>query len=520
MTFDNLGLDANMLQTIEKQGFTKPTLIQEKTIPLILAGKDVIGGSSTGSGKTLAFASGIIQNGKKGSLQAIVLVPTREIAIQITEVFKKLIYNGMSVVTVYGGVSIEKQINDLKTADIVIATPGRALDHLGRRTMNLKDVKTVVLDEADRMADMGFIDDVTEILGHCQAKEQTLLFSATISQDIKQIAKQFMKNPVSVFAERQVDASKLKQTYYNTNSKLKISLLVHLLKTEQTGLVMVFCNKRSTADFVSKQLSKNNLNSSAIHGGLTQARRTSTLEKFHSNKVEILVCTDVAARGLDIPFVSHVYNFECPPDAKDYVHRIGRTARAGSEGKVINLIADTDYDNFSKVMYDYKEFTIERIETPFVEQAIIAPMPRSDSRGRGNFRGGDSRGGFRRQTGNPNAPSNFRGGSGNSRGHSGGNSGRRAFRDNDARDNDARPAYGGRDNDSRPQRSYGGNQNSYGGNSSRGPRRNNDSKDSNSRPTTHSKTDDSKPSRSFSGDRKAHTGSRRPNKQPYDNRRK
>lgn len=449
MTFDNLGLDANMLKTIEKQGFTEPTTIQEKTIPLILKGKDVIGGSSTGSGKTLAFASGIIQNGKKGSLQALILVPTREIAIQITEVFKKLIYNKLSVVTVYGGVSIEKQIKDLKTADIVVATPGRTLDHLSRRTINLKNVRTVVLDEADRMADMGFIDDVTEILSYCKAKEQTLLFSATITPDIKRIAKNFMNNPESIFAEKQVDPSKLTQVYYNTNNKLKISLLVHVLREEESGLVMVFCNKRSTADFVAKQLTKNNLNASAIHGGLTQARRTSTLQKFHSNKIEILVCTDVAARGLDIPYVSHVYNYEVPPDARDYVHRIGRTARAGKEGKVINLIAEADYDNFSRVMYDYKEFKIEKLTTPFVEQAVIVPVTRERF---GDRRGGRSGGRsfgrdrdrhYGKRSGDSSSPRNFRGGSRGSRGP--------------RRDNDERPSRGGsrRDNDFRPSRSYG-----------------------------------------------------------------
>jgi ATP-dependent RNA helicase DeaD len=351
-TFKELGVIKPILASIREQNFTAPTEIQAKTIPLVLAGKDVIGGSRTGSGKTLAFSCGIIKNTiPTQGIQSLVLVPTRELAEQVGDAIKKFSkFEKLSIVKVYGGVSIDSQIRRLRTADVVVATPGRLLDHINRRTINLNVVKILVLDEADLMLDMGFLRDVEKIIIKLPKKRQTLLFSATVSPDIEDIERKHMKNPVKVSVEKFVDPSKLKQTYIDVLSQKKFSLLVHLLKKEKSGLVMVFCNTRRNTDFVAKNLKANDIQSCAIHGGLTQNRRQQILRDFHKGKTYALICTDVAARGLDISGVSHVYNYDVCKDAKQYVHRIGRTARAGKDGKAITLLSDRDHDNFTKVM--------------------------------------------------------------------------------------------------------------------------------------------------------------------------
>ena len=212
------------------------------------------------------------------------------------------------------------------------------------------------------MFDMGFIDDVEKIMHNCPKKRQTLFFSATITPNIKNLARKHMINPTTVLADNMVDPSKLKQVYYNIPRNMKLSLLVDLLKHEKSGLVMVFCNTRRNVDFIVRNLRVNGIDAIAIHGGLSQNKRTNTMSLFNSAKVNVLVCTDVASRGLHIENVSHVYNYEIPNDPKDYIHRIGRTARAGKEGKVVNILADTDYSAFSNVLHDYKNFKIERLE--------------------------------------------------------------------------------------------------------------------------------------------------------------
>ncbi len=394
-SFEELGIDRDILKNIADMGFTEPTAIQEKCIKPIIEGKDVIGKSETGSGKTLAFGCGIIQNRIKKGIGAIVLAPTRELAVQVSESLsdysKQL---SLSVVPIYGGVSISNQTNQLRKANIVVATPGRLLDHMQRGSIDLSQVQVIVLDEADRMVDMGFIDDVKKIMSACPKERQTLLFSATMSEEIKKIEKRYMKNPVRMLTEDYVDPSKLFQVYYDVSPVKKFSLLVHLLKgDDDEGLKLVFCNTKREVDFITSNLNYNGIEAIAIHGGYTQAKRTKTMDNFRNQKVKVLVCTDVAARGLDIPGVSHVYNYDLPQDRKDYVHRIGRTARAGEKGKVINILAPKDHDNFSRIME--LGIKVEKGETPETSSVNIQRNQPARSRPSTQSRG---------QRSNPRAP--------------------------------------------------------------------------------------------------------------------
>ncbi len=389
--FRKLGIIEPILKSIEDEQFEKPTEIQEKAIPLILAGKDVIAGAATGSGKTLAFASGIIKKSQKGEgIQALVLTPTRELAQQVATAlgdFSK--YKPLKIVAVFGGVAINPQIEQLRTADVVIGTPGRILDHIGRRTINLRKVNTLVLDEADRMLDMGFIDDVKQIIRECPLKRQTLLFSATISQEVAHLARRYMNEPVEVSAEAYVDPTKLTQVYYDVvPDTLKFSMLVHLLEHEKAGLAMVFCNTRQNTDFVANNLKAAGIDALAIHGGLTQEQRNRVMKQFHAQDVCVLVCTDVAARGLDIPGVSYIYNYDIPKESKDYIHRIGRTARAGKEGIAISILVSNDYDSFRRVMR-LKDVTITEEQLPEVKKVGIKwkERPKTVRHGHTPYRG-------------------------------------------------------------------------------------------------------------------------------------
>lgn len=409
-SFRKLGLKEPLLKAIAALGIKEPTEIQEKTIPLAIAGKDIIGGSATGSGKTLAFGAHLIDNLERNNkIQALIITPTRELAEQIGQALNKFSkFNPIQIAVVYGGMGINPQIRDLEEAEIVVGTPGRILDHLERRTLNLQNIKTLILDEADRMLDMGFIEDVEKIIQSCPKQRQTLLFSATISSDISHLAKKFMREPIEISVDSYVDPSKLHQFFYDVPSNIKFSLLVHLLKQEESKLVMVFCNTRQNTDFVANHLKTQKVEAQAIHGGLSQAKRNKIMEHFHSGHVLVLVCTDVAARGLDIKGVSHVYNYDIPPTSKDYIHRIGRTARAGKEGKAISIVAQRDYENFRSILKN-PEISIKQEKTPEVEPIKVNFRARSeggnfrrefrsnreDRRGGGRSYGRDSRGGYR-----------------------------------------------------------------------------------------------------------------------------
>jgi superfamily II DNA/RNA helicase len=457
--FEELGICEHVLKVVKAKKFEKPSEIQAKTIPLVLEGKDVIAGSKTGSGKTLVFGAGIIKNVEhEKKIQALVLTPTRELAEQVSSAIGEFAYyKKLEVVSVYGGVSIENQIRKLAYADIVVATPGRLLDHMNRNSINLSNVRFLVLDEADRMWDMGFKEDVSKIVQGCPKDRQTLLFSATISQELESFSKKYMKAPVEISVESFVDSSKLKQIYYDVRDDGKFSLLVHLLKKETSHLSMIFCNTRRNADFVATNLKNNGISAQVIHGGMEQNKRTRVLKSFDNSNINILVCTDVAARGLDIPNVSHVYNYDIASDPKDYIHRIGRTARAGKEGIAVNILASRDYDNFANVQKQNQGIVIEREMTPRYEKIFVKWDAPKNSRFGGRGNGRDSRGG--RSSSGPRRDSGSRGSfggrkpSGDNRRSGGGNFGR--------------PRSGG---NSSGGRSFGGPRRSDSGDS-RGPRR-------------------------------------------------
>jgi len=394
-TFEELGLKPELVKTLNELGIVEPTEIQEKVIPLTLKGEDIIGGSATGSGKTLAFGASLIEKTEPGKgLQVLILTPTRELAEQISGALIDFSsFTDLQINTIYGGVPIDAQIRYLRNSDIVVGTPGRILDHISRKTIDLSKIKTLVLDEADRMFDMGFINDVTDIMNHCPRAKQTLLFSATIQEEVLMISKKYMKNPSEISAEPEVDPSKLKQVFYDVPSNQKFSLLVHLLKQEKYGLVMIFCNTKRNADLISNNLQKYGFNSMALHGNLNQSQRTRVLEQFHKSEAFILVCTDVAARGLDIKGVSHVYNYEFPKTKIEYTHRIGRTARAGKDGKAITILSDRDYESFRKATR-YNPSEIENLPLPKFDPIFI--KMNSPPRERSSFRRNGPRSNSRR----------------------------------------------------------------------------------------------------------------------------
>lgn len=346
------GIDSRILKAIGEMDITEPTEIQEKSIPPAVEGKDVIGQSMTGSGKTLAFGIPILQRIEHGrGIQAVVLAPTRELADQITKhMLKYAKYMKVNICDVYGGVALEPQAAKLRHADVVVGTPGRILDHMRRGNMRYSGMKVLVLDEADRMLDMGFIDDIRQIVGEMPKKRQTLMFSATIPDELMYIIRHYMANPVRVKVQIHVSKQKLRQVYYDVGQDQKMSLLVHLVKQEKPELAIIFCATREMTDVVAGALEQNGIEAKAIHGGHTQSRRLSILDGFHAGRVHVLVATDVAARGLDIKNVSHIFNYDSPKSADDYTHRIGRTARIGAEGKAITLLSQRDHEAFRKIM--------------------------------------------------------------------------------------------------------------------------------------------------------------------------
>ena len=408
MKFEELNLRPEIVKALTELGLTDATQIQEKSIPIIKEGIDLIGISKTGSGKTAAFGIPLLEKIIPGKgLQAVVLAPTRELAVQISSELAKFgKYLKYRIATVYGGVSLEPQVQELTRAEIMVGTPGRVLDHLNRRTLDVTKVHTFVLDEADKMVDMGFIEDVEIVLKAAPRERQILLFGATISTEIDKLRARYMHEPQTVEAEQYVEEDLLKQYYYTVDYRQKFSLLVHLLKTEGRGRAIIFCSARSTVDMVAKNLHKQGIDSEAIHGKLSQSKRLSIISDFNKGKIDLIVASSVAARGLHIDDVTHVFNYDLSQDPQEYVHKVGRTARAGKEGKAITLLSERDYQAFGEVLKRYR-LKVEELPLPeFSRVPFDASRPHSD-------------GGFNRRFGH-NSRDSHHGGQGSSRGGYGG----------------------------------------------------------------------------------------------------
>ncbi len=379
MDTKSIKLSPEFEKAVMDLGFSEFTEIQEKCIPLIQQGRDVIGLSFTGSGKTAAFGFPSLERVAPGKgLQMLVLVPTRELCIQVAKEFRKFTkYRKTFIVEVYGGVAIGPQMDNLRHADVVVGTPGRMLDHLTRGTINLSRVKILVLDEADKMFEMGFIDDVNRIISRVPKNSQKLLFGATMSHDIMNIVKNYMDNPEKVKMQVYVDKNKLIQHYYDIDRRDKFSLLVHLLKKEVKeiqGLAIVFCGTKHMVDTISSNLVRQGIKAQALHGGLSQEKRKKVLDAFREGQLSVLVASDVAARGIDIKNVNIVINYDLPKTSQEYVHRIGRTARAGSDGKVFSLLCSEDHENFGRVLQD-RSLLIQKMKAPqFDKIPLIRPQ--------------------------------------------------------------------------------------------------------------------------------------------------
>lgn len=399
MKFEELNILPEIVKALNEDDIVKATDIQQKTIPIANEGKDVIGISRTGSGKTVAFSIPIIQRVVLGDgVQGLIIAPTRELVVQIAKEFEKFSkYQKIKIVSVYGGVSIDPQIRKISQSEIVVGTPGRLLDHLQRGTLDLSKLKVFVLDEADKMVEMGFVEDIEKILNLTNPKRQILLFGATISYEIENIKKTYMNNPVECKAELKVKDDLLKQYYYNVYNNQKFSLLVHLLKKEDIDRAIVFCSKRSTVDLLHFNLKKQNITVAKIHGKMNQSKRLSVIEGFNKGKPKILIASAVGARGLHIENVTHVFNYDLSQDPQEYVHRVGRTARAGGTGIAISLIADTDYDAFRNILGRYN-IEVEELPDEKFERLKFVRQDNNQRRGRNSFqRGKNSRGGYNRK---------------------------------------------------------------------------------------------------------------------------
>ncbi len=344
LTFNDLGLSKQTLFSLKKMGYERPTEIQQKAIPVVKEGKDLIAQAQTGTGKTAAFGIPLVEkvNPKKKKIQALVLVPTRELAIQVAKELKDLGRDKrLFVLAVYGGKSIKHQIDFLRKGNdvIVVGTPGRVKDLINRGVLRLDNVETFVLDEADRMLDMGFIDDIKDIVDELPEERQTLLFSATMPKEILDLAEEFLKPDYEMIRIKpeEVTVDRIKQKVYRLKGRDKFKKFAETLKENGTQKTIVFTQTKVGADELAKRLQEEGFNADAIHGDYSQNKREHVLRKFRSNKLDILVATDVAARGLDIKGIKVVYNYDIPKDVESYIHRIGRTGRAGQEGVALSF---------------------------------------------------------------------------------------------------------------------------------------------------------------------------------------
>ena len=373
-TFEQLGLSRETLQAIYGLGFEEPTPIQEKAIPIVLDGSDVIGQAPTGTGKTAAFGLPIIERITINSdfIQSLVIVPTRELAIQVAEELNKIgEYKKVRTLPIYGGQDITRQIKLLKRRpQIVVGTPGRLMDHMRRRTIRLNNISIVVLDEADEMLKMGFIDDIRFIFGDIPDGRQILLFSASITKAVERISNQFMCEPLLIRATpRNITVPSTEQHYIELSERKKFDTLCNLLDLHSPDAAIIFGRTKKRVDELNQALAHRGYSAGAIHGDLSQGQRNSVMNQFRSGTIELLVATDVAARGLDIESVSHVYNYDIPQDPESYVHRIGRTGRAGRKGVAFTFITPREREHL-KIIERLTQRKIVRHPIPTLTEAL------------------------------------------------------------------------------------------------------------------------------------------------------
>lgn len=394
MFFKDLGLSAELLRAVEKKGYDEATPVQQEAIPLVLQGKDVLAGAQTGTGKTAGFTLPLLQQlqnnykeGQKSFPKVLVLTPTRELAAQVHESIQDYgRYLPFRSAVIFGGVSINPQKQKLiRGVDIVVATPGRLLDHVQQRSIDLSKVQTLVLDEADRMLDMGFIHDIRRVLKAIPKQRQTLLFSATFSREIKKLASEFLVQPAEIQVTPQNTATELvSQIVYPVDKKRKRELLSQKIGEEDWQQVLIFTRTKHSANKLAEQLSNDGISSAAIHGNKSQGARTRALSDFKAGAVKTLVATDIAARGIDIDKLPHVVNFELPNVAEDYIHRIGRTARAGQEGHAISLVCVDEL----RLLHDIERLLGKNIEKINLPGYDVDPSIKAEpiQNGRGNTR--------------------------------------------------------------------------------------------------------------------------------------
>ncbi|GIQ69928.1 ATP-dependent helicase [Xylanibacillus composti] len=346
--FQALGIRRELADVLQQNGIHTPTPVQKQVIPAALAGRDVLAQAQTGTGKTLAFILPIIEalSDLRSSTQALILAPTRELAIQITDEMKKLApAAGATVLAVYGGQDVEKQVRQLRNAPaVIVATPGRLLDHLRRQTVHIRGIRTLVLDEADQMLHMGFLPEVQAIIEQTPDDRQTLLFSATLSDAVRRLAAAYTKDAADIRIQgKTVTLEGINQAAYETTDRGKLPTLLQLIEELNPYLAVVFCRTKIRAKKLASNLQEHGIQVDELHGDLTQAKREQVMKRFREAKLQVLVATDVAARGLDVEGVTHIFNYDIPGDAESYIHRIGRTGRAGQEGMAITLLTTRDH---------------------------------------------------------------------------------------------------------------------------------------------------------------------------------
>ncbi|MBA5938617.1 DEAD/DEAH box helicase [Leuconostoc citreum] len=378
LKFSELGLSQDILDAIATHGYVEATPIQEKTIPLTLAGKDVIGQAQTGTGKTAAFGLPILEHIdlSNKNIQALIVSPTRELAIQTAEELKKLGRDKhVDVQVVFGGADIRRQIQNLKShPQILVGTPGRLLDHINRKTVKIDNVKTLVLDEADEMLNMGFLDDIESIIKNTPADRQTLLFSATMPPAIKRIGVKFMTNPEHIQIEaKELTTDLVDQYFVRMRENEKFDTMTRIFDVQAPKLAIVFGRTKRRVEELSRGLEARGYRAAGLHGDLTQQMRSRVLAQFKSHEINILVATDVAARGLDVKDVTHVYNFDIPQDPESYVHRIGRTGRAGAKGVSVTLVAPNEMD-YLRAVEDLTKKRMTPLEPASLKEARIGKI--------------------------------------------------------------------------------------------------------------------------------------------------